>query len=182
MGKLRHPFIVSYCDSFTEDRNLNIIMEFWDGGDLSYFLKQQNKKYLKEEKIWRFFIQICLGLEHIHKNKILHRDIKTLNIFLHKNEAVKIGDLGVAKMLNSNDFAHTMVGTPFYLSPELCEEKPYNEKSDIWAMGCLLYELCTFRHPFEAANQASLILKIIRGKYTSRNAGIHPSHSFTLRI
>lgn len=67
-----------------------------------------------------------MGLEHIHKNKILHRDIKTLNIFLQKNEMVKIGDLGVAKMLNANDFAHTMVGTPFYLSPELCEEKPYN--------------------------------------------------------
>lgn len=105
-----------------------------------------------------------MGLEHIHKNKILHRDIKTLNIFLNKNETVKIGDLGVAKALNTNDFARTMVGTPFYLSPELCEEKPYNEKSDIWALGCLLYELCTFKHPFEATNQASLILKIIRGK------------------
>lgn len=101
-------------------------MEFCEGGDLSYFLRMQNKKYLKEEKIWRFFIQICMGLEYIHKNKILHRDIKTLNIFLLKNEMVKIGDLGVAKQLNSNDFAHTMVGTPFYLSPELCEEKPYN--------------------------------------------------------
>jgi serine/threonine protein kinase len=96
-------------------------MEFCEGGDLCYLLKQQNKKFFKEEKIWKFFIQICMGLEHIHKNKILHRDIKTLNIFLNKNETVKIGDLGVAKMLNSNDFAHTMVGTPFYLSPELCE-------------------------------------------------------------
>jgi NIMA (never in mitosis gene a)-related kinase len=80
-----------------------------------------------------------MGLEYIHRSKILHRDIKTLNIFLNKDETVKIGDLGVAKVLNANDFAHTMVGTPFYLSPELCEEKPYNEKSDIWAVGCLLY-------------------------------------------
>ena len=107
-----------------------------------------------------------LGVEHIHRKRILHRDIKTLNIFLTRDDKVKIGDLGVAKMLESADFAQTMVGTPFYLSPELCEEKPYNEKSDIWALGCLVYEMCTYRHPFEAANQGSLILKIIRGKYT----------------
>ncbi len=96
-------------------------MEFCDSGDLSNYLKLQNKKPLKEEKIWKFFIEICVGLEYIHKNKILHRDIKTLNIFMNKNDEIKIGDLGVAKMLNSNDFAQTMVGTPFYLSPELCE-------------------------------------------------------------
>jgi NIMA (never in mitosis gene a)-related kinase len=111
-----------------------------------------------------------VGLEYIHRNKILHRDIKTLNIFMNKGEELKIGDLGVAKMLTSNEFAQTMVGTPFYLSPELCEEKPYNEKSDVWALGCLLYELCTYRHPFEAQNQASLILKIIRGKYSPPRA------------
>lgn len=126
MGKLKHPFIVCYYESFIEERTLNILMEYCDGGDLSIYLKQQNKKFLKEEKIWRFFIEICLGLEHIHKNKILHRDIKSLNIFLNKNGTVKIGDLGVAKMLMQNDFAQTMVGTPYYLSPELCEEKPYN--------------------------------------------------------
>ena len=62
--------------------------------------------------------------------------------------------------------AHTIVGTPYYLSPELCEEKPYNHKSDIWSLGCVLYELCTFRHPFEANNQGALILKIVRGKFT----------------
>ena len=101
-------------------------MEYCDGGDLSIYLKQQNKKFLKEDKIWKFFIEISMGLEHIHKNKILHRDIKSLNIFLNKNGTVKIGDLGVAKMLAHNDFAQTMVGTPYYLSPELCEEKPYN--------------------------------------------------------
>lgn len=61
--------------------------------------------------------------------------------------------------------AHTIVGTPFYLSPELCEEKPYNHKSDIWSLGCVLYELCSYRHPFEAKNQGSLIMKIVKGSY-----------------
>lgn len=87
-------------------------------------------------------------------------------MFLTKNDNIKIGDLGVARELNqTHNMAHTVVGTPYYLSPELCEEKPYNNKSDIWSLGCVLYELCTFQHPFEAQNQGALILKILRGKY-----------------
>ena len=87
-------------------------------------------------------------------------------MFLAKDDMIKIGDLGVAKMLNQTaNMAHTVVGTPYYLSPELCEEKPYNNKSDIWSLGCVLYELCTLKHPFEAQNQGALILKILRGKF-----------------
>lgn len=109
---------------------------------------------------------MCLGIQYLHANRILHRDIKTINMFLAKNDTIKIGDLGVARELNqSANMAHTVVGTPYYLSPELCEEKPYNNKSDIWSLGCVLYELCTLRHPFEAQNQGALILKILRGKY-----------------
>ena len=80
----------------------------------------------------------------------MHRDLKTLNIFLKKDLQIKIGDLGVAKILLKNSFAKTVIGIPYYLSPEICEEKPYNDKSDVWALGCILYELCIFRHPFEA--------------------------------
>ena len=108
---------------------------------------------LPEEKIWKFFIEMCLGIQYLHTNRILHRDIKTINMFLTKNDNIKIGDLGVARELNQTaNMAHTVVGTPYYLSPELCEEKPYNNKSDIWSLGCVLYELCTLKHPFEAQN------------------------------
>ncbi len=121
---------------------------------------------LSEQKIWKYFIEMCLGLQYLHANKILHRDVKTINMFLTKDDKCKIGDLGVAKMLNATqNMAHTVVGTPYYLSPELCEEKPYNHKSDIWSLGCVLYELCTLKHPFESNNQGALILKIVRGKY-----------------
>ena len=89
-------------------------------------------------------------------------------MFLTKDDKIKIGDLGVAKLLGqTQNMAHTIVGTPYYLSPELCEEKPYNHKSDIWSLGCVLYELCTFKHPFEAKNQGSLIMKIVKGQYAS---------------
>ena len=141
-------------------------MEYCENGDVGKFLKKQMNRPLTEAKIWKFFIEMSLGLHYLHSFKILHRDIKTINMFLGKDDKVKIGDLGVAKLLNqTNNMAHTVVGTPYYLSPELCEEKPYNHKSDIWSLGCVLYELCTFRHPFEATNQPSLIMKIVRAKF-----------------
>lgn len=103
----------------------------------------------------------------IHSKYILHRDIKSLNVFLSGDD-IKIGDFGVSKVLNHTmSMAKTMVGTPYYLSPELCENRPYGPKSDVWALGCILYELCTLKHPFDAANQGALVLKIIRGKYGS---------------
>lgn len=167
LASMNSSFIVKYFDSFIESNNLNIIMEYCDGGDLSHCLNHQLKsnRLMGEERIWKYFIQICLGLAYIHSKKILHRDLKTLNIFLTKDGRVKIGDLGVAKVLNQTNFARTFVGTPYYLSPEICEEKPYNEKSDVWALGCILYEMATFKHPFNATNQGALILKILKGKY-----------------
>lgn len=167
LSSLNSPYIVKYFESFVESNNLDIIMEYCDGGDLSHYLNIHMKtgKFLSEEKIWKFFIQICLGIAYIHNKKILHRDLKTLNIFLTKDEKVRIGDLGVAKVLSQTNFAKTFVGTPYYLSPEICEEKPYNEKSDIWALGCILYEMATYKHPFNATNQGALILKILKGKF-----------------
>jgi len=162
---INSKYVVKYYDSFLENNHLNIVMEYCNGGDLGQYIdthKNKNEK-ISEELIWLIFIKITLGLASIHKLKILHRDLKTLNIFLSKNLEIKVGDLGVAKILNhSGSFAKTLIGTPYYLSPELCEEKPYNNKSDIWALGCILYELCTFNHPFSAKSQASLILKILK--------------------
>lgn len=166
LSSLENPYVVKYYDSFLERDVLNIIMEYCEGGDLSQYIKNHMGKPLNEMKIWKFFIQMCIGLRYIHNKKILHRDIKALNIFLTKDGDIRIGDLGVAKVLaESVSFAHTMVGTPYYMAPEMCEEKPYNEKSDIWALGCVLYEMCAQKHPFQAHSQGTLILKIIKGKY-----------------
>jgi NIMA (never in mitosis gene a)-related kinase len=167
LSSLDSHYIVKYYDSFVENNNLNIVMEYCDSGDLSKYLQinQGIVKRISEDKIWKFFFEISLGISYLHSKKILHRDLKTLNIFLTKSDGVRIGDLGVAKVLTSDSLAHTFVGTPLYLSPEICEERAYNEKSDIWALGCILYEMCTFKHPFDASNQAALILKIMKGKY-----------------
>lgn len=98
----------------------------------------------------------------------LPTDVKCENIFLTDGGLAKLGDLGVAKLLTSHsNFAQTLVGTPFYLSPELCENRPYNERSDVWALGCVLYEMLTLRHPFDATSQAALFVKIVRGNCAS---------------
>jgi NIMA (never in mitosis gene a)-related kinase len=161
MSKMDSQYVVKYFDSFiSNSKKVNIVMEYCEHGDLHKLLKKRKDpselgkhKYLSENRVWSFFIQICIGLHHMHSQKILHRDLKTLNIFLTKENKIKIGDLGVAKIMdNFENFATSKVGTPYYLSPEVCEDRPYNSKSDIWSLGCILYEMCTLRHPFEAKN------------------------------
>ena len=163
LKKIKSKYVVKYYDSFEEDDKLNIVMEYCESGDLCEFIESQKKTkvLLKEDVIWKFLIKITLGLADIHKLKILHRDLKSLNIFLKKEIDVRVGDLGVAKVLNQTFFAKTFIGTPYYLSPEICEDKPYNDKSDVWALGCIIYELCTYQHPFTARSQGGLILKIL---------------------
>ena len=163
LKSIQSKYVVKYYESFEEDNKLNIVMEFCECGDLNEFIEMQKKSkhLLKEDIIWKFFIKITLGLADIHKLKILHRDLKSLNIFLKQENDVRVGDLGVAKVLNNTFFAKTFIGTPYYLSPEICEDKPYNDKSDVWALGCILYELCTYKHHFTARSQGGLILKIL---------------------
>uniref|UniRef100_A0A670Z453 Protein kinase domain-containing protein n=1 Tax=Pseudonaja textilis TaxID=8673 RepID=A0A670Z453_PSETE len=118
------------------------------------------------ETILHFFVQILLALHHVHAKQILHRDLKTQNILLDKHHTtLKIGDFGISKILSSKSKAYTVVGTPCYISPELCEGKPYNQKSDIWALGCVLYELASLKRAFEAANLPALVLKIMSGTF-----------------
>ena len=171
LSSLNNKYIVKYYESFYLSQNIYIVMEYCEKGDLCTYMseRQKNKKqnyHFDEDFIWKLFIQISLGLYYIHSKKILHRDIKTLNIFLTKDLSGKIGDLGVAKVLEGTNHAITFIGTPYYVSPEMCQNKPYNEKSDIWALGCILYELITFCHPFTASNQAALFIKILHGNYT----------------
>lgn len=166
LANMKHPNIVQYKESFEENGSLYIVMDYCEGGDLFKRINAQKGTLFQEDQILDWFVQICLALKHVHDRKILHRDIKSQNIFLTKDGTVQLGDFGIARVLNSTvELARTCIGTPYYLSPEICENKPYNNKSDIWALGCVLYELCTLKHAFEAGNMKNLVLKIISGSF-----------------
>ncbi|NWV13486.1 NEK5 kinase, partial [Ptilonorhynchus violaceus] len=180
LAKMKHANIVTFYASLQEKNRLYIVMEYCDGGDLMKRINMQHGVLFDEDQILSWFVQISLGLKHIHDKKILHRDVKAQNIFLsNSGKVAKLGDFGIARQLNSTtEFAHTCVGTPYYLSPEICENRPYNNKTDIWSLGCVLYELCALKHPFQGNSLHELVLKICRGRFQP----VSPHYSYDLRI
>ena len=166
LSALRHPYIVSYIESFTERGNLHIIMEYADGGDLSQKIEKQHGRYFSENDILDIFSQLALAIKYIHDRKILHRDLKGQNVFLTKKGEVKLGDFGIAKVLDHTmQFCKTQIGTPYYISPEICEGKSYNSKTDIWSLGCVIYEMCTLKHAFNGRDINGLFMNIKRGRF-----------------
>ncbi|NXU52936.1 NEK3 kinase, partial [Turnix velox] len=166
LAKMKHPNIVAYKESFEADGHLYIVMEYCDDGDLMQKIKHQGGNLFPEDTIVHWFVQMCLGVKHIHDKRVLHRDIKSKNVFLTQSGKVKLGDFGSARLLaHPASYACSYVGTPYYVPPEIWESVPYNNKSDIWSLGCVLYELCTLKHPFQAKSWKHLILKICKGSY-----------------
>ncbi|XP_053564362.1 serine/threonine-protein kinase Nek3 [Bombina bombina] len=178
LAKMKHHNIVTFRESFEEDGHLYIVMEYCDGGDLMETIKRQKGKLLPEQQILHWFVQLCLAVQHIHEKRVLHRDIKSKNVFLTQTGKIKLGDFGSARLLTSPmAYACTYVGTPYYVPPEIWENIPYNNKSDIWSLGCVLYEISTLKHPFQAGSWKNLILKICQGSYSPLPA----QYSYELR-
>mmetsp|Transcript_2495 Transcript_2495/g.5951 ORF Transcript_2495/g.5951 Transcript_2495/m.5951 type:complete len:401 (+) Transcript_2495:55-1257(+) len=167
LAAFKHPFIVDYRTNFLDSGYLCILMAFCEGGDLAtqIHLARESRKRLPEPQILRWMTQALLALKYIHDKHVLHRDLKSGNFFLSKAGNLKMGDFGIAKVLNCTQaVARTAIGTPYYLSPEVCQEKPYAWPADIWAMGVILYELCALKLPFDGgANMVVLVQGIIRG-------------------
>jgi len=172
---LNHPNIIRFREVYkTKKGKLCIVMDYADNGDLQTKIKDKHKfkpksgvlDYFSEDQVLNWFTQICLALKHCHDRKILHRDLKSQNIFLTKKNIVKLGDLGIARVLsNTRSKAKTVVGTPYYLSPEIIESQPYSFKSDVWSLGVLLYEMCALQPPFNASSLHQLAQRIIKGQF-----------------
>ncbi len=173
LASIKSPFVISYKEAFftEEDKTLNLVMEYADSGDLYQKIKLFKKKklFFEEKDIWKIFIQITRGLKSLHDLNILHRDFKSANIFLFEDGAAKIGDLNVSKILNKS-LGQTQTGTPYYASPEVWNNSPYDCKSDIWSLGCILYEMLTLNPPFQADDFDGLYKKVIAGKYNKINS------------
>jgi NIMA (never in mitosis gene a)-related kinase len=179
LSSLKHPYIVQYHESFIENGTLAIVMDYAEGGDLSKRIAHHRSRrdLFAEGQIIRWFTQIALGLKYLHKRHILHRDLKPQNIFLTKRDDLRLGDFGISVVGSTSVKEETTIGTPYYLSPEICHEKLYSFASDIWALGCILYELAALHVPFEATNIPGLIRKITSGKLPS----LPPAFSADLR-
>ena len=164
LSKINNKHIVKYYESFQINNTINIIMEFCEGLDLKQFIlshKNQNK-LIEENQIYSIILGICIGLKEIHKKNLIHRDLKPENLFLGKNNLIKIGDFGISKHLNSNNkYANTNIGTDNYMAPERISGKKYNNKVDIWALGCIIYELCTLEVCFHSEGLLGLCNKIV---------------------
>lgn len=160
-------YLLKCYNVYVSDGYLNIVTDYAKYCDLKEYIKiykNKNKK-MAEYLIWDIFIQCCLGLDYLHKYNIIHRDIKTANILVDSQHRIWLGDFGISKILQSAPSTFTQIGTPMYTSPEMVKHQKYNQKIDVWSLGCILYELATFRHPFHANNIHSLNYKIISGSF-----------------
>ena len=119
---------------------------------------------LKEDFIWRVLIQVVKGLKAMHDLNIMHRDLKSANVFLNSDDSVKLGDMNVSKVATKDGLNFTQTGTPYYASPEVWKDEPYDIKSDIWSLGCVLYEMITLKPPFQASSMKGLFKRVCSGK------------------
>ena len=168
LASVNSPYIIGYKESFIDEaeQTLCLVMEYADDGDLYEKVKlyRKNNTFFREDDIWRIFIQITKGLHDLHEYDILHRDLKSANVFLFRDGTAKLGDLNVSK-ITSRGLGCTQTGTPYYASPEVWKDNPYNLKSDIWSLGCVFYELIMLKTPFRGEGMKELYKKVMSGEY-----------------
>ncbi|CAG5121379.1 unnamed protein product, partial [Candidula unifasciata] len=171
LSLLNHANIISYYNHFIDENTLFIEMEYANGGTLHEKISSSTELWLEKDVLW-YLHQLTSALAYIHDFGIIHRDIKTLNIFLTKAGLVKLGDFGISRFLESeSQMAETLVGTPYYMSPEIMKGEKYNYKSDIWALGCVLYEMLTLEKTFQATNPLKLAMQIVKTDHSDVAVG-----------
>ena len=182
LSSLVHPHILKYCDNFFETRDAKsfwIVTEYCERGDLAQYIDgvRSRRKRLSEKRVLEIFSQVCSALHYVHHHKVIHRDIKASNIFIARDGTIKLGDFGISCRVREHEMHDTQVGSPIIASPEVFESKEYDYKTDIWSLGCVLYQLVTRELPFQGDNIFELKIAVTKGKYKP----IPPMYSTDLR-
>lgn len=159
---LKHPNIVQMHESYrTKSNKLVLVLEYASNGDLANYIERCEGKHIEEAQIRVWALQLCLALKHSHDYKVVHRDIKTSNVFLDADNNVKLGDFGLARnLVGSRQASQGIAGTPLYLSPEAITNGICSFKGDVWSLGVIIHELCSLRNPFMTTNYANLMFKV----------------------
>jgi NIMA (never in mitosis gene a)-related kinase len=170
----RCTFIVAFKSAYFLDNAVHIVTEFAINGDLHKLFQtsKQAGKRLDENQIWNFFLQLCVAVDYLHKIKVIHRDLKPANVFLDGNSNIKLGDVGVAKIMRSYMmYGQTQVGTPLYMSPEVLKRERYDTRTDVWSLGCILYEMMSLTPAFVCQNMYQLRNHVLSGKVCLTSCG-----------
>lgn len=180
LAACNHFGIVKHYDDFKSEDKLLLIMEYGSGGDLNKQIKQRLKERLpfKEHEVGLLFYQIVLALDEVHNRRMMHRDLKSANVFLMPTGIIKLGDFGFSKQYNDSvslEVGSSFCGTPYYLAPELWERKRYSKKADMWSLGVILYELLTLHRPFKGPTQREIMQQVLLGRYDNFSCPVSDS-------